>query len=56
MPRYLFSKLASPLAILVLLIAAPLVLFSAAFRRLRGADEPVPRAELVLIPPANLRP
>ncbi len=52
MARYLLSKLASPLAILVLLIAAPLVLISQAFKRLRGtADEPTPIAQYVLIPP-----
>ena len=57
MARYLFSKLASPLAILVLLIAAPLVLITQALKRLRGTvDEPTPIAQFVLIPPTNLRP
>ncbi len=57
MPRYPFSKLASPLAILMLLIVAPLVLAVMAFKRLRGAtDAPLPRDEYVLIPPTNIRP
>jgi type IV secretory pathway VirB6-like protein len=49
--------MASPLAIVVLIIAAPLIVIAMAFKRLRGvADEPTPIAQYVLIPPADLGP
>jgi hypothetical protein len=55
--RSLFYRVASLPALLLLLLALPIVLISTAVRRLR-ADErgTFDRAEYVLLPPTNLRP
>jgi hypothetical protein len=54
---HLLTMMVSPLTILGLLIAAPLVLIVLAFKRMRGAvEEPTPIAQYVILPPTNLRP
>jgi hypothetical protein len=55
--RSLFYRVAALPALLLLLLALPLALLTAAIKRLRpGERETFERTEYVLLPPTNIRP